>query len=321
MLNARLEEVHRGEYQPAPRHPVTCQELYEALHKHKQDNAKPESVAELERRWRLHLAPYFGHVAAQNLAAPMMREYRHLRRAAGAAVATVNRELQALRKMLNFAKQNGQLRTVPYVPIEKENNTRQGFVEDADYTRLAAEATEPWLRLFLELGYTYPTRKSELLKLKVGSVNLLTKTIWLAPGKTGEGRELAMTQTVAKLLTLAVEGKGPEDRVLTRADGKPVKNFYRAWASLTAAAGLSGKIPHDLRRSAAKALRLAGVPESVVMKMGGWQTAAMFRRYAIVSRADQLAAVAALEKARAEHGYDSALIGPPEPPALSTKVQ
>jgi hypothetical protein len=55
-----------------------------------------------------------------------------------------------------------------------------------------------------------------------------------------------------------------------------------------------------MRRSAAKALRAAGVPESVVMAMGGWKTAAMFRRYAIVSTADQRAAVAMLERARSE---------------------
>ena len=43
----------------------------------------------------------------------------------------------------------------------------------------------------------------------------------------------------------------------------------------------------------------AGVPESVVMKMGGSKTAAMFRRYAIDSSADQRAAVEMLERARA----------------------
>ncbi len=60
-----------------------------------------------------------------------------------------------------------------------------------------------------------------------------------------------------------------------------------------------GLIRHDLRRSGAKAMRLAGVPESLVMLTGGWETASMFRRYAIESEADQLTVVAAIEKARA----------------------
>ena len=35
----------------------------------------------------------------------------------------------------------------------------------------------------------------------------------------------------------------------------------------------------------------AGVAESVIMSIGGWKTAAMFRRYAIVSHSDQKVAV------------------------------
>jgi hypothetical protein len=55
-----------------------------------------------------------------------------------------------------------------------------------------------------------------------------------------------------------------------------------------------------MRRSAAKALRRAGVPESVIMATGGWRTAAMFRRYASVSSADQRDAMELLETARAK---------------------
>lgn len=61
-----------------------------------------------------------------------------------------------------------------------------------------------------------------------------------------------------------------------------------------------GAETHDLRRSAAQALRLAGLPERVIMAAGGWKTPAMFRRYAIVSASDQRAAVEMLEQARAE---------------------
>ena len=60
-----------------------------------------------------------------------------------------------------------------------------------------------------------------------------------------------------------------------------------------------GLIPHDFRRSAAKALRRAGVPESVIMEIGRWKTPSKFRRYAIVSPAGHRRAVEMLEQARA----------------------
>jgi GH18 family chitinase len=48
-------------------------------------------------------------------------------------------------------------------------------------------------------------------------------------------------------------------------------------------------------------LRRAGVAESVIMSIGGWKTAATFRRYAIVSHSDQKVAVQKLEQQRREN--------------------
>ena len=114
------------------------------------------------------------------------------------------------------------------------------------------------------------------------------------------------------------------DFVFTRDSGKPIKSFQGAWRNLCARAGTgrwecgkcsitlvkaqcecggvrkySGLIPHDFRLSAAKAARRAGVPESVIMAMGGWKTPSMFRRYAIVSSADQRSAVEMIARERA----------------------
>jgi integrase len=61
-----------------------------------------------------------------------------------------------------------------------------------------------------------------------------------------------------------------------------------------------GLLVHDLRRSAAKAMRLAGVSESTVMRIGGWRTASMFRRHAIDSHKDQQQAVDLRKAARAK---------------------
>jgi len=57
-------------------------------------------------------------------------------------------------------------------------------------------------------------------------------------------------------------------------------------------------------------LRAAGVPESVIMAAGGWKTPAMFRRYAIVSSADQRAAMEQLERARAKNSREIAGVSP-----------
>jgi Phage integrase family len=45
----------------------------------------------------------------------------------------------------------------------------------------------------------------------------------------------------------------------------------------------SGLRIHDLRCSAAVNLVDAGVPEDIVMKIGGWQTRSMFSRYNVMN--------------------------------------
>jgi len=64
------------------------------------------------------------------------------------------------------------------------------------------------------------------------------------------------------------------------------------------AAGLSGVWFHDLRRSFVTNARRYGVSESVVMRMSGHKTRAVFERYNVVAAEDLRDAVRRIEGAR-----------------------
>ena len=133
--------------------------------------------------------------------------------------------------------------------------------------------------------------------MRVKQVDLLARTIRLEPGttKNRDSREVTMTRRVHELLKLCVFGKQPEDFVFTRSNGQPVRDFRGIWAKACEAAGVAGLLFHDLRRTAARNLRRAGVAEGVIMKIGGWRTRSVFERYAIVSQSDIAEAIGRLE--------------------------
>jgi integrase len=64
-------------------------------------------------------------------------------------------------------------------------------------------------------------------------------------------------------------------------DGKPIREFRKAWALACKKVKLEGKLFHDLWRSAVVNLIDAGVPVVTAMSLSGHTTFSMFRRYGI----------------------------------------
>ncbi len=73
--------------------------------------------------------------------------------------------------------------------------------------------------------------------------------------------------------------------------GQPIGDFRKAWATACKAAGLERKLFHDFRRSAARNMRRADVPEKVCMELLGHRTTSMFHRYNITDERDLREAV------------------------------
>jgi integrase len=67
--------------------------------------------------------------------------------------------------------------------------------------------------------------------------------------------------------------------VFVRKNGKPVKNFRKAWELALERAGLKDKLFHGLRRGVTTNLAEAGVPEQTAMAFTGHKDIATHRRY------------------------------------------
>jgi integrase len=249
-LVQRLAQRDRGEViQIGPG--ALCSDLWEGLARHYRINGR-KSTECLPRRWK-HLAPFFADMRAQQVTYDQLERYVDVRLHERASNATVNRELSALKTAFRLGRKSQTVRVLPDFPHLAENNVRTRFVEDVQYAALTAQCSEFWLRLFLEIAYSLAWRRSEILKLRVRDVSLAARTIRLDAGttKNGEGREAPMSAAALPLVRQAIAGKAPDDYLLTRANGKPVRDFRKAWSKLTVAAGVPGLFVHDLRRSGA----------------------------------------------------------------------
>jgi integrase len=276
-----------------------------------------------ERRWALHLKPFFGELRAAQVGSELIARYVDERQSAKAGNATINRELAFLKRAyhLGYRATPPKVYRVPAFPSLAEDNVRKGFLKDEDYERLTAECAKEglWLRALLAVAYNFGWRKSELLGLRVRQIDLLARTIRLEVGETknDEGRTVVMTDEVYTLLAACVARKGPDDYVFTRENGQPILDFRKTWTNVCVRACVPGLLLHDLRRTGVRNLRRLGVAESVAMKISGHKTPSIFRRYDITDEADLADAAERLNAKRtkamptapAEFGHSSGIVG------------
>jgi integrase len=192
--------------------------------------------------------------------------------------------------MFHLAIRRGQLERMPVFPNRlEENPPREGFFEHQEYLKVRAELP-PSYQDVLDFAYYSGWRRNEILFLTWADVDLTGGVVRLTPkrSKTKAGRVLPISPPLRAVLDRRAQ-KTPveEDRVFHR-DGVTVRAWRTALRDACRRAGVPHRLLHDCRRTAARNLIRAGVPERVAMLLTGHKTRAVFDRYNIVNERELL---------------------------------
>ena len=308
LLRRRLAEIDSGAYAGVDARTVRIKQLLDILVEHFEEN-RPRSVEWARIVAARHLEPFFGNTRAAALTSAKIDAYKRSRRK-DVKDSTINREFTILRCAFTLGAERMPplVVRVPRIPILPEPPPRKGFFEYEEFTALRSELPEA-LRPVITFAYNTGCRKGETLRIEWAQVDLGAKEVRLHQDdtKNAEPRILPLFGEMYEMLKLLDEQRQSLNPtcpwVFTRDGRNRIKDFRGAWDEACKRAGLWDKdterptrLFHDLRRTGARNLVRAGVPERVVMAIGGWKTRSVFDRYNIVSTRDLHEAAAKLER-------------------------
>lgn len=225
------------------------------------EGLKNDYILKRRKTWNLreqhlaHLKPVFGGMRAKAITTPKLQAYVAKRLEEGAAPATVNRELDCLRRMMILGQRHTppKIVFVPHFPRLAEDNVREGFCEHDAY--LCIRGAAPYhIQVATTIGYYTGMRKAEILSLQWDKhMDMIENCIRLErkQTKTKESRGLYMTGDFLKVMQKAKEVRDreyPNCPWVVHLRGQCVKTFDDSWATLMKRLGMSGFLFHDLRR-------------------------------------------------------------------------
>lgn len=254
------------------------------------------SWPDAERRIRKHLAPHFAKLRVVEITSADVDRYIEARLAAGASPASANRETATLLRMFNILIREKRLepRHVPAIRKLPEPDARQGFIDSDEIERILAKLPD-YLRG--PVAFTYGTGariSAEVLAMKWTWVDLEAGdfgrvTIPATAAKNKTERTIYLTSELRAVIDAARAEHDhlfPDCPFVFQRAGQRIRSMRNAWDKACREAGIPGKLRHDMRRSHARNLDRAGVPQSVAQKILGHKTDSVWRRYRIVADED-----------------------------------
>jgi len=302
LLKQREGDISQGKIPGFYFERVTFEDLAQDFLRDYEINKK-KSISKAKRSIN-HLKESFEDMKANRINSIEINAYIKKRLDDGAANSSINRELAALKRMMNIgARQTPpKIDRVPYIPMLKENNARTGFFEHDEFLKFR-DALPFYLKGFVTFAYKLGWRVSEITGLTWNQIDRVHGIVRLEPGETknDEGRTVYLDTELKEIINTQWELRKQSQKVLhyvfpNLKGADHIKDFRFSWNKAFKDAKVERKLFHDFRRTAVRNMVRAGIPEGVAMKISGHKTRSVFERYNIVSGADLKEAALKQEK-------------------------
>lgn len=271
------------------------------LEKLKESGGK--GIEQKTRQLTLHITPFFNQKPLSGISTFDLARYRKHRKEAGAADATVNRELAVVSHMFNKGIEWGWLTHRPgKIERFKEDKGRIVYLTPEQCRRVLEAARgdiSAHIYPFTVIALSTSMRKDEVLSMKRENVDLARKRIFIPNAKAG-ARDQPITAELAEFLKAHIASlpKGTEWLFPSVASKSGrLATIRKAHRRVIKKAGLDPDVVvrHTFRHTAITHLVQAGVDLPTVQKISGHKTLAMVARYAHANGAHIDAAMDKLE--------------------------
>ena len=237
------------------------------------------------------LVEYFGLKQIRSIKSRDLETFRNFklngitRRGNKRKIASVNRELEVLRAMLNFAMQNEWIIKNPFTltkgviskAAEVERDRTLGFDEESRLLSVCVDKRSH-LKPMLICALDTSMRRGEIFKMRWRDVSFESNEIVIPQTntKTEESRIVGLTPRLREQLELLWEVSPKDETLLVFGITNTIKT---AWKTACRLADVKDFRFHDCRHTATTRMIASGSPHTEVMKITGHSQLSTFLRY------------------------------------------
>jgi integrase len=246
-----------------------------------------------QRQIRMYLVPAFGSMRLDAITDFTIGQYRERRLEAGAAPATVNRELATISHIFTKAVEWKWLDRLPARPkkLDEPKGRIIALTSDECDALMAAAIAGPdvdvWL--FVAFGLNTAMRHAEILAARWDQLDLDRRRLFIPEAKAGQ-RSQPLTEELVEILRREREMRDDREGWIFPSPHRDGASGHRArmgqsFVDAVRRARLDPALitPHVMRHTAITRLVESGAPLPTIQRISGHKTLTMMLRYAQVS--------------------------------------